>query len=403
MIREVVRLALGRLRVNAVRSLLTVIGIIVGVAAVVTVVAVGNGTAASSDELFRQLGASNLTIIGGRGFAWGLTGAAGTGTPVKLSDAAALERQPAIQSVAPVIQTKHTVAAGMSNVSADVVATTASAGTVNDYHMAAGSFFSDFADGWKLRVAVVGANLAHDLGLTLNGAVGSTIKVDGDPYTIVGVLAPQGGAGPLSTDDQLLVPIHAVVGRLVDMNPDVDHIRVMAVPGVEDTVDDVAEHTLRAAHGLGKATANDFTIINPTGLVQAQRANAANFTRLIAAIAAISLVVGGIGIANIMLVTVRERTREIGIRRAIGARRSDVLIQFLTEAIMLSVFGGLLGVVVGLILAVLLPALTGQRTIVSYPATLVAVLVSILVGVLAGLGPAKQAASLDPAVALRYE
>jgi len=269
--------------------------------------------------------------------------------------------------------------------------------------MATGSFFSDFADGWKLRVAVVGAKLVRDLGLTLDGAVGSTVKVDGDPYTVVGVLAPQGGAGPLSTDDQLLVPIHAVAGRLVDMNPDVDHIRVMAVPGAQDVFDDVAERTLRAAHGLGTVTPSDFTIINPTSLVQAQRASAANFTRLIAAIAAISLVVGGIGIANIMLVTVRERTREIGIRRAIGARRGDVLIQFLAEAIMLSLFGGLLGVVVGLTLAGLLPSLSGQRTIVSYPATVVAVLVSVLIGVLAGLGPAKQAASLDPAAALRYE
>jgi putative ABC transport system permease protein len=227
--------------------------------------------------------------------------------------------------------------------------------------------------------------------------------VDGDPYVVVGVLAPQGSTGLVSTDDQLLVPIHAVIGRLVGIDPNVNQIKVTAAPGGQDALEGAVERTLRAAHGLRSEQANDFTIINPTSLVRAQRAAAANFTRLIAAIAAISLVVGGIGIANIMLVAVRERTREIGIRRAIGARRSDIVLQFLTEATVLSLLGGMLGVALGLGLAQLLPHLTAQRTIVSYPAAVLALLTSGLVGILAGLGPANQAAALDPATALRYE
>jgi putative ABC transport system permease protein len=402
-IREALRLALGRLRANAVRTMLTVIGIVVGIASVVTLVAVGSGSAANINDLFSRLGANSIVIIGGRGFAWGLTGAVGSGTPIKLSDATALERQTLIASAVPLIQGEHTVTAGLHNVSTTVVATTPSAKVVNDYELIAGSFFSDFADASKLRVAVLGAALARDLGLSHRQAVGTRVKVDGDPYVIVGVLAPQGSTGLVSTDDQLLVPIHAVIGRLVGIDPDVNQIKVTAAPGAQDALEGVVERTLRATHGLSSNQANDFTIINPTNLVRAQRAAAANFTRLIAAIAAISLVVGGIGIANIMLVAVRERTREIGIRRAIGARRSDIVLQFLTEATVLSLLGGLLGVALGLGLVQLLPHLTAQRTIVSYPAAVLALLTSGMVGILAGLGPANQAAALDPATALRYE
>ena len=163
--------------------------------------------------------------------------------------------------------------------------------------------------------------------------------------------------------------------------------------------------TLRNDHGLGLGPddQNDFVTLDPTTLIQASQASSTSFTRLITAIAAISLVVGGIGVANVMLVAVRERVREIGVRRAIGARRRDIVGQFLTEATVLSVLGGLLGVAAGLALAVALPHLSGQRTIVSYPAAGLALAISALVGIAAGLGPANQAAALDPAAALRYE
>ena len=161
--------------------------------------------------------------------------------------------------------------------------------------------------------------------------------------------------------------------------------------------------TLRTSHQLSPDDDNDFITIDPTTLIEATQASSTNFTRLITAIAAISLIVGGIGVANVMLVAVRERIREIGIRRAIGARRRDIVAQFLTEATLLSIIGGLLGVVAGLAVAVTLPHLTDQRTIVSYPAAVLALGISALVGIVAGIGPANQAAALDPATALRHE
>jgi putative ABC transport system permease protein len=160
---------------------------------------------------------------------------------------------------------------------------------------------------------------------------------------------------------------------------------------------------LRTSHELSPEDDNDFITLDPTNLIEARQASSTNFTRLITAIAAISLIVGGIGVANVMLVAVRERIREIGIRRAVGARRRDIVAQFLTEATVLSVIGGLLGVAAGLALAYALPHLTDQRTVVSYPAAALALAISALVGILAGLGPANQAAALDPATALRHE
>jgi len=160
---------------------------------------------------------------------------------------------------------------------------------------------------------------------------------------------------------------------------------------------------LRTSHELGPEDDNDFITLDPTNLIEARQVSSTNFTRLITAIAAISLIVGGIGVANVMLVAVRERIREIGIRRAVGARRRDIVAQFLTEATVLSVIGGLLGVAAGLALAYALPHLTDQRTVVSYPAAAIALAISALVGILAGLGPANQAAALDPATALRHE
>ena len=284
-----------------------------------------------------------------------------------------------------------------------VVGTTPSYVEVNGLRLASGSFFSDFADARRLQVAVLGATLASDLGLAPRQAVGSTVDVRGLPYTVIGVLQSQGGAGFVNPDDNLVVPLDTMAGRVTSADPDVSQIRVAAAPDAVSTFGNSVTAALRDSHGLADDQDNDFLVINPNSLIQAQQASSDNFTRLITAIAAISLVVGGIGIANVMLVAVRERTQEIGIRRAIGAKRRDIVAQFLTEATVLSLLGGLLGVAAGLGLAYALPHLAHQRTIVSYPAGALALGISAVVGIIAGLGPANQAASLDPAEALRYE
>jgi putative ABC transport system permease protein len=398
-----VRLALDRLKANAARSALTVLGIVIGVAAVVALVAVGNGSAAEVNNQFSGLGANTLTVTSGRGFGGGLRGAAGSGTPLTMQDVAAVQRAPGVGAVAPVVQAQANITAGATTVQNPVVGTTPAYVSVNGLQLDSGSFFNEYADAKRLRVAVLGASLSGDLGLSPRQAVGSTVTVRGLPYTVIGVLRSQGGAGFVNPDDDLLVPLGTLAGRVTSGDPDVNQLRVAAAPDAVSTFGNSVIAALRTSHDLGPDDDNDFLVINPNSLIQAQQASSNNFTRLITAIAAISLVVGGIGIANVMLVAVRERTQEIGVRRAIGARRRDIVAQFLTEATVLSLLGGLLGVAAGLGIAYALPHLAQQRTIVSYPAAALALGISALVGIVAGLGPANQAAALDPADALRYE
>lgn len=404
MIVEAVRLACNRLGANAARSALTVLGVIIGVGSVVTLVAVGRGSAAEVNDQFSGLGANTLTVTSGRAFARGVAGATGSANSLKLSDLGALQKLATVAAVAPVVQTQQTITAGGISVQSPVKGTTPALQRTDHLQLAAGSFFSDFAEGRKLPLAVLGATLTSDLGLTPQSAIGATLTVGPDHYVVVGVLQAQ-GQGFSSEDDSLLVPLSSLVGRLVGSNATVSQFRVAATPAgaINSRYRDDVTNALRAAHGLAANASNDFLTIDPTTLIQARQASSTNFTRLITAIAAISLVVGGIGVANVMLVAVRERTHEIGIRRAIGARRRDIVWQFLTEATVLSVLGGLLGVVGGLALSYSLPHITGQRTIASYPAAALALVISAMVGILAGIGPANQAAGLDPAEALRYE
>jgi putative ABC transport system permease protein len=402
LIGEAIRLAGGRLRANALRSMLTVIGLVIGVGSVVALVAVGNGSAADVSDQFSRLGTNTLTVMGGRGFGGGVSGTAGSNETLTLSDVRAVQQLDSVRAVAPVVQTQQTITNGATSVQATVKGTTTAIQEVDNLQPAGGALFSGFAEGDGLKLAVLGASLAADLGLDARQAVGVTLDVGTERYLVIGVLKAS-GQGAQSQDDSLLVPLNAIKGRLVSADPSVSQLRVAAAPGAADRYRNDVTTALRASHELGADDDNDFITLDPTTLIEASQASSTNFTRLITAIAAISLIVGGIGVANVMLVAVRERIREIGIRRAVGARRRDIVAQFLTEATVLSVIGGLLGVAAGLAMAVALPNLTDQRTIVSYPAALLALGISALVGILAGLGPANQAAALDPATALRHE
>jgi putative ABC transport system permease protein len=402
MIGEAIRLAAGRLRANALRSLLTVIGLVIGVGSVVTLVAVGNGSAAEVNDQFSRLGSNTMTVMGGRGLGGGVRGAAGSSESLTLADADAIDQLDSVRAVAPVVQTQQTITNGATSVQATVKGTTTAIQGVDNLQLNGGAVFSGFAEERGLKLGVLGASLAADLGLSPRQAIGATLDVGTERYLVVGVLT-ESGQGAQSQDDSLLVPLNAIKGRLVSADPSVSQLRVAAADGAADSYRNQVTATLRTSHQLGQDDDNDFLTLDPTSLIEASQASSTNFTRLITAIAAISLIVGGIGVANVMLVAVRERIREIGIRRAIGARRRDIVAQFLTEATVLSIIGGLLGVAAGLGLAVALPHLTDQRTIVSYPAAALALGISALVGIVAGLGPANQAAALDPATALRHE
>jgi putative ABC transport system permease protein len=402
MIGEAIRLAGNRLRANALRSMLTVTGLVIGVGSVVTLVAVGNGSAADVNDQLSRLGSNTLTVMGGRGFGGGVAGTAGSNQTLTLEDLQAIRELDSVRAVAPIVQTQQTITNGATSVQATVKGTTTAIQAVDNLELAGGAFFSGFAEGRGLKLGVLGASLAADLGLDVRQAVGTTVDVGTERYLVVGVLK-ESGQGAQSQDDSLLVPLNAIRGRLVSSDPNVNQFRVAAAPGATDRYRNQVTATLRTSHQLSPDDDNDFITIDPTTLIEATQASSTNFTRLITAIAAISLIVGGIGVANVMLVAVRERIREIGIRRAIGARRRDIVAQFLTEATLLSIIGGLLGVAAGLAVAVTLPHLTDQRTIVSYPAAVLALGISALVGIVAGIGPANQAAALDPATALRHE
>jgi putative ABC transport system permease protein len=319
-----------------------------------------------------------------------------------IDDATAVGQISGVAAVAPELSTQKLVVAGDLNTTTTIIGTTADYATVHNNTIWQGTFLTGPSTELGMRVAVLGATTATDLGLDAS-AVGTDISIGGIPFRIIGILQSKGGAGPLNADDQILVPLETVRDHFASG----DSVRSIAVSvAAADQMDRVkAEITtlLKARHGLGAADSADFNVFDQAQLLTTVNSITGLLTVLLAGIASISLVVGGIGIMNIMLVSVRERTREIGVRKAIGARSRDILFQFLIEALVLSLLGGLIGILVGLGATALIGAIAGWGFVFSPLTLVVAVLFSLAVGVIFGVWPARQAARLDPIAALRYE
>jgi putative ABC transport system permease protein len=390
---ELLRLSLSRLRTSRLRAALTMLGVIIGVASVVALVGVGQGTTANITSRLAGLGTNLLTISP--------TGGGGT-SKLTLDDADAIAKLPSIGGVAPEISTNLTVTAGSKTTSTTIVGTTPAYPTVRAYEVWQGSFVTDASVENDLRVAVLGATTATDLGLGA-GDIGSGISVGGLPFRVIAILQPKGGTGFANPDDQVIVPIGAVRKYFVGG----DTVRTIGVsvsdPAAMTAASAAITTLLRDRHALATTDTADFNVFNQTQLLDAASSISATLTLLLGGIASISLVVGGIGIMNIMLVSVRERTREIGIRKAIGARGRDILAQFLVEALTLSLLGGLIGIVVGLAVSAGIGQLAGWGFQFNPSTVAAAVLFSLAVGVVFGVWPARQAARLDPISALRYE
>jgi len=391
---ELVRLALSRLRTARVRAALTMLGVIIGVASVVALVSVGKGTTSQITSRLNSLGTNLLTV--------NATGRNGTATTLTLDDAKAIAQIDTVAAVAPEVETQAVVAVGRTTTTTSVIGTSAQYAQVRAYDVWQGTFLTDTSLEQSSRVVVLGATVADDLGLDAS-AVGTTVTIGGLPFEVIGILQPKGGSGFQDPDNEVLVPIATIQKYFVGSS----QVRTIGVSvgnasDIEATRNAITE-LLRVRHGITATASDDFSIFDQAQLLDTAASISGTLTLLLAGIASISLLVGGIGIMNIMLVSVRERTREIGIRKAVGARARDILSQFLIEALTLSLLGGLVGNAIGLVASSLIGRIAGWGFIFDPTTIALATVFSLIVGVVFGVWPARQAARLDPIAALRYE
>jgi putative ABC transport system permease protein len=403
---ESLRIAMHGMGANRLRSGLTMLGITIGVASVIVLVAVGNGSSAAVQREIEQLGTNVLQVIpGGRFDPRSRTGTSSKPQRLTLDDVTALRQRrlaPDLLTVAPVVEgasVKATVG-GTTHTPQNFIGTTPGYGRARDLRVALGRFFTDEEVTDRQRVVVLGATVADELFAGTN-PVGQSVRLNGVRFAVVGVLERKGSNGFEDQDDIALAPVTTVQQTLTGPGP-LSSILVEAVSSDRtDRAEAEITTLLRLSHRLDETEQPDFTVLNQASLLQASKSTNRTFTVLLAAVAAISLLVGGIGVMNIMLVTVTERTREIGIRKAVGARRSDILGQFVVEAVALSVLGGLAGVGAGIAGGRF--RIVGVQPVVSPGSVFLAFGVSAIVGLFFGLYPANRAASLRPIEALRYE
>jgi len=400
LIRETAKSAWRSLTSNRLRTVLTMLGMIIGTAAVVAVLGIGEGARSSVEGRIRSLG-SNLLMVRPGFLAGGGGVRSGAVQTLTKADATALESLTGVAAVAPEMSASAQLRHLTNNQNGSVVGVTPAYFDVRALPVASGIAISELDEQSRARVVVIGANLAQELYGT-ESPLGSRLQINGTALRVIGVLAAK-GSGMGSPDDSVFVPLSthesALFGR--------DYLSTVSLQlKSEDRAAEVlgqAEQLLRLRHRLRSDQANDFEVRSQAEMLETMGQITGTFTMLLGSIAAVSLVVGGIGIMNIMLVSVRERTREIGVRMAVGARRRDVLRQFLFEAVAVSLAGGALGVGVGYAAAQLLAHFGQWETIVPSYAIGLALGVSVLIGVVFGVGPARRAARLDPVEALRFE
>ena len=400
---ETLAVAFQSIRANALRSMLTMLGIIIGVGAVITMVALGTGAQKAVEERIAALGANVFTVYAGQGRSGAVMMT--DRTILSTDDYQALLRDATLlKAVEPEMQQALQVVYGNQNRNLQIIGTTANYIDVRNYTVPYGRMFTAGDDASRQRYAVLGSSVPEMLGGNPAAMIHQTILIRGIPFEILGVLSSKGAAGGFTNpDEQILIPLQTAQYRVFGSK----RLRSMGVqvkdgvPIEQGMVD--LERVLRREHHIRPGGDNDFTIRNQQDVLQTQQQATQVFTTLLASIAAVSLVVGGIGIMNIMLVSVTERTREIGIRKALGATRGNILLQFLIEALTLCILGGLIGVLLGAGTTVVLARVMKWNTLISGSAVVIAFGFSALVGLFFGIWPARRAAKLDPITALRYE
>jgi putative ABC transport system permease protein len=399
-----VRVAVQSIVKNAMRTLLTMLGIIIGVGAVIVMVAIGAGAQAQIEKQVQGLGTNMLVITAGAAQAGGVSQGAQTFNRLSVDDVEDLEGQSTLlAAVSPVIVTRLQVIGGAGNWRTTINGVDMDYAQIRAWDMESGVFFENTDIRAMRKVAVLGATVASNL-FPNGDAVGQQLRIRDVPVTIIGVLASKGQtADGADQDDVVLLPYTTVQSRLSGRTFIAQILASTFNPQDIGAAQQEVQAIMRDAHELARNEADDFQVRNQAEIAEAAQGTTEVMTLLLAAIAGISLLVGGIGIMNIMLVSVTERTREIGLRLALGARGSDVQTQFLIESVVMSVAGGLLGVAFGYTGSATVAAVTGWSTLISPPTVMMALGFAGAVGVFFGFYPARRAASLDPIEALRYE
>ena len=408
---ELVRFAVGAITAHPMRSALTSLGVVIGVAAVIMMTSIGLGAQQRVEQALSSLGTNMLVVRGGaaRGGGGGgfVRGGGGSNNTLTAKDAEAIRALDGVRAVSPAVNGGAQLIYNGANWSSRIEGVTPDYLVARDLEIASGSMFDEAAADSGRKVAVLGQTVVNELFGEGVDPVGQRMRVGPIPFTVIGVLAPKGQSGFQDQDDIVVVPLDAARSRIIGRGVSGDQVNQIYVKATDEDAlfqleQDVAE-LIRERHRIQPGAEDDFNVQNLTSIQEAAQSSTATFTILLAAVAGVSLVVGGVGIMNIMLVSVTERTREIGLRMAIGARRSDVLTQFALESIALSLFGGLIGLAIGVGGALLMSQFGDWPAAIPAWAAPLALGFSTFVGVVFGAYPAWRAAQLDPIEALRRE
>lgn len=403
MYKESFLMAWASLIANKLRSLLTMLGIIIGVAAVIALVSIGNGVKQDIEDSISSLGSNLLVVLPGAPRTPGARSSQGSMKSLKISDYEAIAKLEGVKASSPMTNGSYVVIYQNKNWTTSVAGVNSNFQDVNNWTMTSGRFFSDKNVQNRERVAVVGQTVVKNL-FTDEDPVGKEIRVKNIPFRVIGVLKSKGnGTMGNDQDDTVLIPYTTSMERVEG----IDYLRRVYVvakdDGGIDRLQADIENLLRVRHNIKDTNLDDFNIQNMKSIMETVAQTTGTFTLFLGAVAAISLVVGGIGIMNIMLVSVTERTREIGVRKALGATYSVIVTQFLIEAVVISLMGGFIGIAFGIGASKVIGMVSGMSTIVSVPTIIMSFAFSMAIGLIFGIYPARKAAKLNPIDALHYE